>query len=561
MAGSGDFTTPAAALAYHASRNWPPEQRQAVLAQLEAANARDSILGKYKNPAELASAVDPEFVTTPALLIIANAIEALLNAPPGRPRNLLITCPPQEGKSTMAAVYTVLRALQLNPNRRIILACYGDDLAHGHSRKCRDLIRRHGSGVKDAMTGVAVEDKIGLKLARGANKVSEWSVEGGEGGLVAAGLGATITGKPADLFIIDDPYKNMVEADSASYRNRVDLWFASVASTRLAPGAPVILIQTRWHPEDLSGKVIAAETSLPREQRTWRHINIPAIAEDGLPDALNREPGVAMVSARGRTKEQFEATRRTVGERVWYAMYQGSPRNPAGGLFMRSWFEGRRLSGTPILPVASIVSIDPADSGEGDETGIVGGCLLADGTVALVEDWSAQMTSDEWSRQAVTLALTIGAREIAMEGFATFTTYAMVLRHAWEGIHKAAVEKHNAGGVLTPVEQRALAPQPPYTVHKWTAKGDAVGRSARLRQACEVGTCRTVEFKLAVFEDQACDWQAGQHQPDRVAAAIIAHDRLDQLGGGRSNFAAPVGDRPPPSSPDWLRRSISGPRR
>lgn len=552
-----DFSSEEVRRVYDASKAWPPEQRAGVLAQMEAAKARDAILGRYRNAAELASAVDPGFIATPALTIIANAIERLLNTPPGKQRNLLITCPPQEGKSTMAAVYTVLRALQLHPNWRVILACYGDDLAHGHSRKCRDLIRRHGTGVTDAMTGAAMEDKIGLKLERGANKVSEWSIEGGDGGLVATGLGGTITGKPADLFIIDDPYKHMSEADSATYRKKIDLWMATVATTRLAPGAPTILIQTRWHPEDLAGKVIAAEADLPKAQRTWMHVNIPAISEPGLPDALRREPGVAMESARGRTREQFEATRRKVGERVWYAMYQGAPTNPAGGLFLRSWFEDRRLAGTPILPVASIVGVDPADSGEGDETGIIGATLLMDGTIGLVEDWSAQMTSDEWSRQAVTLALLMGAREIALEAFATATTYVKVLKRAWTDLHKAAVEKHNAGGVLTPTEQRALVPNMPFTITKWTAKGDAVGRSALLRQACETGTCRTVETKLAVFEDQACDWQVGQHQPDRVAAAIIAHDRLHTLGGGGGSFAAPVGDRPPPSTPAWLKRSIS----
>lgn len=810
-----DFSSPEVEAVYEASRQWPPEQRAGVLTQMEAAVAREAVVGKYKHPAQLAAAVDPGFITTAALTIISRAIEVLLNTPPGVERNLLITCPPQEGKSTMAAVYAVLRALQLNPNRKVILACYGDDLAHGHSRKCRDLIKRHGSGVKDAMTGVAMEDKLGLRLERGANKVSEWSIEGGTGGLVAAGLGATITGKPADLFIIDDPYKHMSEADSATYRAKVDLWFATVATTRLAPGAPTILIQcmtgdtpvlrpdgtetplaairpgdeiatyedgalrtstvknwasqgydsicaitttsdrtvranarhpflvlregvetwvrlsdlrpgdnlistasgtascvpltgattpypaggcacpittrcgghratsrsprtsdetgicgtdtalaslttpacspsragcaqavasrpaptiapligrasyasiiatkqdvcaafsamtatsssvapeppcgcakvptistdtvvaiepcgvaevfdievdrtenfianglvshnTRWHPEDLAGKVIKAEAELPKEQRTWKHINIPAIAEPGLPDALHREPGVAMESARGRTLAQFQAKRRQVGERVWYAMYQGAPTNPAGGLFMRSWFEDRRLTGTPILPVASIVGIDPADSGEGDETGIIGSCLMGDGTIALVEDWSAQMTSDEWSRQAVMLALTIGAREIALEAFATATTYVKVLKRAWEAIHKAAVDKHNAGGILTPTEQRALSAAAPFTIYQWRASGDAVGRSALLRQACEVGTCRTVEFKLGVFEDQACDWQAGQHQPDRVAAAIIAHDRLAALGTGRPTLAAPVSARPQ-DAPAWLKRSI-----
>ena len=96
------------------------------------------------------------------------------------------------------------------------------------------------------------------------------------------------------------------------------------------------------------------------------------------------------------------------GERVWYALYQGSPVIPSGGLFARDWFEPR-LETPPTMPVASVVGIDPADSGVGDETGIIGAMLDQDGTVVLTEDWSGQMTADVWARQAVILALTIGA--------------------------------------------------------------------------------------------------------------------------------------------------------
>lgn len=554
------FTSPEVAAAYEAARGMPGEQKSGLLAQLESAKARERVLARYKNVVDLARAVNPNYVVTPALEIIGEAIEGVLDPPPGVTRNLLVTMPPQEGKSTMCAVYTPLRALQRNPNRKIVLVTYGAPLAYMHSTTCRDIIRRHGSGVLDSLTGAVVEDKIGFKLARGANRVSEWMIDGADGGLVAVGIGGPITGRPADLMIIDDPYKNMMEADSQGYRDKVDMWFSSVVHTRLAPGAPIILIQTRWHPDDLSGAVLRAEATLPRAERSWKHINIPAISEAGLPDALKRpEDGIPMVSARDTDehKRDFPAKRKAVGERTWYALYQGSPRNPAGGLFMHTWFDDRRLTGTPIVPVASIVGIDPADSGDGDETGIIGAMLDGDGTVVLAEDWSGQFTSDEWSTQAVLLALQMGAREIAMESYTTATTYAKVIERAWVAIHAAAVEKYNAGGKLTPVEERALVPQKPFTIHKWKMPGDAVARSALLRQACEVGRCRTVEFKLGVFEAQACDWQAGQHQPDRVAAAIIAHDRLAALGSGRPTLAAPVNTRPL-EAPAWMRRRIGG---
>ena len=171
---------------------------------------------------------------------------------------------------------------------------------------------------------------------------------------------------------------------------------------------------TRWHPEDLAGKILAGERLLDQDERSWRHINIPAIAEEGITDALNRPMGEPMQSARDtpEAKRNFAMTRKQVGERTWYALYQGSPRNPAGGIFQRAWFEPH-LQGIPAWPVASIVGIDPADSGEGDEAGVIGGMLLPDGRVALTHDRSGHYTADQWATVGVTLALEIGAREIA----------------------------------------------------------------------------------------------------------------------------------------------------
>jgi hypothetical protein len=352
----------------------------------------------------------------------------------------------------------------------------------------------------------------------------------------------------------------MMEADSPAHRRKINEWMNTVAKTRLSPQASMILIQTRWHPEDLAGSVIAAERAMLAEHRTWKLINIPAIAEDNtgeviILDALNRPPGEAMISSRGRTKDEFLATRRSVGDRTFYAMYQGSPTNPAGGLFARSWFEPR-LETVPAMPVAAVVGVDPADSGEGDETGIIGGYLAQDGTAILAEDWSAQMSSDAWGVQAVRLALTIGAREIAMESYAAANAYVNVIKSAWRSIHAEALEKAAAGAVLTPVEQRACAADMPFTIYKWRTPGDPVGRASQLRQALETKRCRTVEYKLGVFEAQAADWQAGQHCPDRVSAAVITHHRLAALGSGQLSLAAPVTQRGN-DAPAWMKRRVT----
>lgn len=540
---------------------WPEEQKVAMLTWLRSAARREDIKTRYPNAAALAASVDPDFIITPAIDLISNEIEA--GPLSGARRNLIITMPPQEGKSTIAAVWTPIRALQRDPNRRIILAAYGDTLAEEHSSKIRTIIDSHGTDVVDSITGIRVEDKIGLKLSSRANRVSSWGVDGGIGGLKAVGIGSAITGRAADLFIIDDPFKNMMEADSPAHRRKINEWMNTVAKTRLSPQASMILIQTRWHPEDLAGTTIAAERAMLAEHRTWKLINIPAIAEDNskgeviILDALNRPPGEAMISSRGRTKDEFLATRRSVGDRTFYAMYQGSPTNPAGGLFARSWFEPR-LEQVPAMPVAAVVGVDPADSGEGDETGIIGGYLAQDGITILAEDWSAQMSSDAWGVQAVRLALTIGAREIAMEAYAAANAYVNVIKSAWRSIHTEALEKAAAGAVLTSVEQRACAADMPFTIYKWRTPGDPVGRAAQLRQALETKRCRTIEYKMGVFEAQAADWQAGQHCPDRVSAAVITHHRLAALGSGQLSLAAPVTQRGN-DAPAWMKRRITTP--
>ncbi|AKY02718.1 terminase large subunit [Mycobacterium phage BrownCNA] len=556
----GTFDSHKAETIFEETKNWPPEQRAAMLRSLRAAETRATVRTKYRHPAEMAAAVTPGYRITPALAMISTSIERVLNS--HRKINLSVSMPPQEGKSSLCSVWAPLRALQLNPNRRIILATYAQPLADMHSRTAREVISTHGAGITDPLTGLAVEDKIGLRLAQGANKISFWSVEGGAGGLLAAGIGATITGMPADLLIIDDPFKNMMEADSATHRANVELWFSSVALTRLAPDASIILIQTRWHPEDLAGKVLAGEKLLDPSERTWRHLNIPAIAEEGIPDALGREPGTPMVSARDtpEAKRNFAQTRKQVGERTWYALYQGSPRNPAGGIFQRAWFDPR-LPQPPSYPVASVVGIDPADSGEGDETGIICGALYHDGQakVALTHDRSGMFTSDQWAREGVLLALEQGARVVAVEGYTAAKTYMRVVRQAYTAIHNEAVAKRQSGALLTPVEQRALTDIPPFQIKPWRGanKADAVARAGGLSQSLETGRCRTVEGSLAVFEEQACDWQMGQHQPDRVAAAIITHDILMEMAGAQMQIAAPVNRKTAPP-PAWMRRHIGG---
>lgn len=504
------------------TRGWPPEQRAAMVTALASAKNRRDLVLRAEHPAQLAHLCDPSYVVTPAVELVSRSIERALREPG---RNLLVSAPPQELKSMLCSVWTPIRALQLHPNWNIMDLTFTDTLAERNSFDARERIERYGTGAKDSLTGAPLPDMLGLSLRANSTSVSRWRINEGSGGMLATGIRSTVTGMSANLIIVDDPYKGPQETDSPTIREKIMDIYRSVIQTRLAPGGSVILIQTRWHPEDLSGRILAEEAELPPELRTWRYLNIPAVSAPGVPDALNRpEPGIWLESARGRTPEEFQSRRRKIGERFWWAMYMGVPADPEGGLFAREWFESTALTEQPADAVMRIVAVDPAETGDRDEAGIVASALLADGGVVLTHDVSGKLTSDEWAGRAVDLAVEIGASEIWVEAYTAGTTYTNVLRKVIAARLAAlvVVPGASAEASMAVFSQRAMLTS--LRVNEWRGKGDAVVRSALLRQAVEVGTAQVVRPAMDTMIEQAVNWQAGQHCPDRVAASVIAHD-------------------------------------
>ena len=245
----------------------------------------------------------------------------LAEEPDGR---LIITMAPQEGKSLRVGRDFPLWWLQRRPTARIVAASYGQGLANRNGRSIRRLINDHPD--------------LGLAIAPDNGAAHDWTIAGHQGGVYSVGVGGGLTGRPADLMVIDDPIKDQKEADSATFRENVWEWWTGVAAARLAPGAPVVVILTRWHEDDLAGRLLAQPDS------EWRVLNIPAQAdhdpERGEVDVLGREPGEFMESTRRRTTEQWERRKREAGSRKWESQYQGRPSPPAGTIFKREmWRE------------------------------------------------------------------------------------------------------------------------------------------------------------------------------------------------------------------------------
>jgi predicted phage terminase large subunit-like protein len=327
----------------------------------------------YRTPGELARAINPRTVQTPALDLVDQALLDLVDQPDGR---LIITMSPQEGKSVRVAGDFPAWQLKRNPDCRIVVASYGQSLA-----------TRNGRAIRNRITNNPV---LGLTIAADNGAVHEWTLAGHEGGVLSVGIGGGLTGRPADLLVIDDPIKDRKEADSPTYRQAVWDWWTDVASARLAPGAPVVLILTRWHHDDLAGRLLAAE-----DGDRWQVLNIPAQAdhrpEEGETDPLGREPGEFMVSARGRTRRQWEQRKTTAGPRTWASLYQGRPTPDEGTLFPRDVWGDRydtplhveRDNGTCFVPLSEgdelVQSWDMAFKGTDHSDYVVGMVLLRRG--------------------------------------------------------------------------------------------------------------------------------------------------------------------------------------
>lgn len=468
---------------------------------LTAARAVAAVRSRRRpeTPAELAVMLDPKFVVTPTIRLLSDELVAAVEQADAR---LIVTTPPRTGKSTLVSRIFPVWLLMRDPDAEVILKSYGDQLAEEHSAAARALIAEH-------------RDLLGFELAEDKKSIGRWRTKGHRGGMLAGGILSSTTGFGATYLIVDDPVKGAQEADSYAHRRRLINEFRASLMTRLMPGGSCVVILTRWHEQDIAGELLAEPDS------RWHCVNIPAVATSGVPDALGRRPGVALTSANGFTLERFTEIKSEVGSRQWAALYLGSPTSPEGGLIKSEWIDSHRLIAASRGSTLTVVGVDPAESGEGDETGIVAGQIGHDGQIALTHNISARLTSEGWVKRAVELAMAIGASRIVVEGYSAATTYTRLLREA--------VERTDAAHTIR------VSTWPPKGQAR---KGDSLSRAQGLIAALETGRCR-IAGTLADLEADMLGWEAGQHQPDSVAAATIVFETLAASSAGQITFAAP----------------------
>ena len=244
----------------------------------------------------------------------------LLKVSRGEITRLMICMPPRHSKSQTTSEYFPAWYLGKYPDRSVILTSYESDYAASWGRKVRTLVEEYGSSMFP-------NNITTRKDSRAANR---WEIQGHSGGMYTAGAGAALTGKGGELIIIDDPHKNDEEAASPTIQEKIWNWYQATLLTRLHPGGCIILIQTRWHTQDLAGRL------LEHEKEKWTVLNLPAIAEDN--DPLDRLPGEPLWPERFPLAflEDIKSTEKTY---FWSALYQQHPYDEEGGMFKSEWFE------------------------------------------------------------------------------------------------------------------------------------------------------------------------------------------------------------------------------
>jgi predicted phage terminase large subunit-like protein len=236
-------------------------------------------------------------------------IERLQAVADGRCDRLMVQMPPGSAKSTYGSILFAAYFVGRFPRGQIIAAEHTASLAHYFGRRVRGVLGEFGG-------------ELGVALASDSRAAGQFRLaQGAE--YFAAGVRGPITGRRADLVIVDDPIKSWAEAESATLRDGLFDWYRAELSARLKPGGRVVLIMTRWHPGDLAGRLAEAETG-------WECLRLPALAEAG--DVLGRAVGAALWPA-WADEAAIARRRREVGERMFAAMYQQAPRAPDAALF------------------------------------------------------------------------------------------------------------------------------------------------------------------------------------------------------------------------------------
>lgn len=400
---------------------------------------------------------------------------------------LLIFAPPGSAKSHHVSVVYPPRWMALNQGRSVIAASHSAELAAKWGRRVRNLIIAHAA-------------LLGVTIASDSQAADRWALTSG-GEYLAAGVQAGIAGFRADLGIIDDPFGSKEDAYSQRIRDRVWDWYINDFSTRLKPNAKRVIMHTRWHMDDLAGRVIEQARATGQKIRI---VSIPAIA--GAGDLLGRQPGEYLWDEpSGYDYASFLRRRQAeTAPMEWAALYQQEPVPEGGGYFKRQWF--KYYDDLPAHVRNYGASDYAVTDGAGDYTVHAIGAIDGDGNLYIRDLWRGQASTDVWAD----MLLDMGARHKVTN---------------W-GEEKGQIEK-SVGPFIKKrmAERKVFFPREPFT--------SAVAKDVRARSFQGRLSQGKVYFPrhaswLADFEAELLTFPAGKHD-DQVDACSLFGRMLDEM--------------------------------
>lgn len=436
-------------------------------------------------------------------------------------QRVIVEMPPRTGKSDLVSGYFPSWYSGVYPDNKLILASYESGLASLWGQRNRDLLEAYGT------------DVFGIQVRGDSKAKNDWRIQGHKGGMFTTGIGGALTGRGAHGAIIDDPVKNAQEALSPTYRDRAKEWYKSTLRTRLEPDGFIIVIQTRWHEDDLAGWL---QTEFPDD---WLVISLPAIADEDesitLPDdpttpAWTRKAGESIWPWRFSIDDFLRVQADMGGPEGhwWTAMYQQRPTPIGGGILKPSQLRHYEIvgdattgatgylldrpDGPKLVPLADLQKFATMDLAVSIKTladyTVIGVFGIAGPDLLVMDILRRKMEGPDLPRLAVAVWRAYAFAYIGVESV---------------GFQLSAVQDMARGN---PLEQ---PPRPPLPVKPIRPQGDKVTRALTL--AARMGTSNVYVPKaapwLAGFESELALFPLGQHDDQVDVTAYAAIEQAD----------------------------------
>lgn len=290
--------------------------------------------------------------------VIAEKLEAVER---GEIKRLIISLPPRHGKSYLTTEKFPVWYLGKNPDKEVGVVAYSAELAETFGYKSREIAK-----------GEMTEAIFDMKLREDSKAKDKWMTQKG-GTYSAVGFGGSLTGRGFHLILIDDPIKNNEEAESQTFRDKQITFYQATLYTRLYKDAAIVIIQTRWHLDDLAGRLEAEEKNGGDH---WEVLNIPALADVDETYMIKGKPFVrkagTVIEETLFSKEEILQKKAVLGSFYFSSLYQGQPISSENQEFRPDYFQKRKLEDVMLESTRKFMTIDTAVSkkSSGDFTGI-----------------------------------------------------------------------------------------------------------------------------------------------------------------------------------------------